>query len=54
MNKSRVLGYYTSKELTKEDLMQISGGSAKGTLKETRLMTNSPINLDVSYDYRRD
>ncbi|WP_165475112.1 bacteriocin [Legionella yabuuchiae] len=49
--KTRVLGYYTSKELSNEDLMKISGGSVNLTCQHTQRGTGSfPGNLDAEAD----
>ena len=48
---ARVLGYYTSKELSNDDLMNISGGSVKLTCQHTQRVTGFyPGNTDVEAD----
>ncbi|MCC5792141.1 MAG: hypothetical protein JJT82_05970 [Legionellaceae bacterium] len=54
-NKDRVLGYYTSKELTNEELVAVSGGSAKLTSRTTHQGTGGyPGNLDYIVDETLD
>ena len=53
--KHRVLGYYTSKEITNEELMEVSGGSSKLTCHFTQKLTGSyPGNTDVETDQEWD
>ncbi|MDI9818511.1 MULTISPECIES: bacteriocin [unclassified Legionella] len=50
-NKERVLGYCASKELTNEELTEVSGGSAKMTTRTTQRATGSyPGNVDGVVD----
>lgn len=51
-NNQRVLGYCKAKELTKEDLMKISGGGGeKDTFAQTHTATGVyPGNTDFEYD----
>lgn len=54
-NKERVLGYCTSKELTNEELTEISGGSVKMTTRTTQRVTGSyPGSLDYVVDQAVD
>ncbi len=49
--KTRVLGYYISEELSHEDLMKISGGSASLTCNQTLRPSGSDLgNADVIAD----
>lgn len=49
--KSRVLGYYTSKILTNEELTEISGGAAYLTVQTTQQATGQyPGKVDFEYD----
>lgn len=53
--KERVLGYNASKELTNDELTEVSGGSAKMTTKTTQRVTGSyPGNVDYAVDQTVD
>lgn len=54
-NKTRVLGYYTSKDITNEELQNVTGGSAKLTCNLTQQITGSfPGNTDAVADQEWD
>lgn len=54
-NKTRVLGYYTSKDITNEELLNVTGGSVKWTCHNTQQITGSyPGNTDVVADQEWD
>lgn len=53
--KNRVLGYYTAKEITNEELKEISGGSVKWTCHNTQQITGSyPGRTDAIADQEWD
>lgn len=54
-NKARVLGYYTSKVITNEELKNVTGGSAKWTCQNTQQVTGIyPGRTDVDVDQEWD
>lgn len=54
-NKERVLGFNTSKPLTNEELVGVSGGSEKGSANLTQKMTGGyPGGLDWQQDISVD
>lgn len=53
--KERVLAYYTSKELTNDELKEVSGGTSRMTTYSTQRLSGSyPGQLDAVIDQTLD